>query len=62
LREFLEREKLALIWTLLGEKNIYPPGMNTQTWLGRLTILGIYSWDGKSIDGSFHKKIFNGRG
>lgn len=62
LREFLEREKLVLIWTLLGEKNIYPPGMNTQSWLGRLTILGIYSWDGKSINGNFRKDFFKGRG
>jgi hypothetical protein len=62
LREFLAREKLALIWTLLGEKNIYPPETHSPNWLGRLTILGIYSWDGKSINGSFRKDFFKGRG
>ena len=60
--EFLAREKLALIWTLLGEKNIYPPETHSPNWLGRLTILGIYSWDGKSINGSFRKDFFKGRG
>jgi hypothetical protein len=60
LREFLRREKLALIWTLLGEKNIYPPGMNTSKWLGRLTILGVYSWEGQRITGDFRREFFKG--
>jgi hypothetical protein len=62
LRDFLEREKLALIWTLLGEKNIYPPETNGPNWPGRLTILGTYSWQGESISGSFRKDFFKGVG
>jgi hypothetical protein len=62
LREFLEREKLALIWTLLGEKNIYPPEIHGSDWLGRLTILGIYSWQGQRIHGGFREEFFKGRG
>jgi hypothetical protein len=62
LREFLEREKLSLIWTLLGEKNIYPPETTGPNWLGRLTILGIYSWQGAQISGDFRKEFFKGRG
>jgi hypothetical protein len=63
LREFLEREKLALFWTLLGEKNIYPPGMlDMRKWLGRLTILGIYAWDGQNISGSFRTEFLKGHG
>lgn len=60
LRKFMDREKLALIWTLLGEKNIYPPGMDRNTWLGRLTILGVYWWDGSVLDGSFRTEFFKG--
>ena len=60
LQEFLKRENLALIWTLLGEKNIYPPESLSPNWLGRLTILGVYSWDGKTINGSFRKEFFKG--
>ena len=61
LLEFLEREKLALIWTLLSEKNIYPPEIHGPNWLGRLTILGIYSWQGQRINGGFRKEFFKGR-
>ena len=63
LHEFLKREKLALFWTLLGEKNIYPPGMlDMRKWLGRLTILGIYAWDGQNISGSFRTEFLKGHG
>src|SRR5262245_45454914 len=36
LREFLEPERHVLIWTPLGEKNIYPPDVDRNSWLGRL--------------------------
>jgi hypothetical protein len=62
LSEFLDREKLAVIWTLLGEKNIYPPETFSPNWLGRLTILGIYSWQGEQIRGGFRKEFFKGHG
>jgi hypothetical protein len=60
LRELLNREGLAVFWTLLAEKNIYPPD-HTNRWLGRLTILGIYSWDGDALDGSFRTEFASGR-
>jgi hypothetical protein len=60
LRDLLEREDLALFWTLLAEKNVYPPE-RMQRWLGRLTILGIYSWDGDVLDGSFRTEFADGR-
>jgi hypothetical protein len=55
LREFLQRENLAVFWTLLGEKNIYPP--DRQGWLGRLTVLGVYSWTGKDVAGDFRTEF-----
>jgi hypothetical protein len=56
----LDREGLALIWTLLGEKNIYPPE-HVRSWGGRLTILGIYSWDGSTVEGGFRTEFAEGR-
>ncbi len=61
LRALLDREGLALFWTLLGEKNIYRPD-HIGGWRGRLTILGIYSWDGGTIDGGFRTEFEEGRG
>jgi hypothetical protein len=52
LKEFISRERMAIFWTLLGEKNIYPPG-HSGPWLGRLTVLGYYSWAGGEISGDF---------
>jgi hypothetical protein len=56
LRSFLAREGLALFWTLLGEKNIYPP-QHVRASLGRLTILGVYSWEGAQIEGDFRTEF-----
>jgi len=58
LQKFIREENMALVWTLLGEKNIYPPDLNSDTWLGRLTILGIYSWEGNDLTGSFRTEFF----
>lgn len=58
-QKFLDREGLVLMWTLLGEKNIYPPETFSPTWLGRLTILGLYYWDGTNIVGNYRNEFFD---
>jgi hypothetical protein len=62
LRDFLIREKIALFWTLLSEKNIYPKNVPSKEWLGRLTILGTYAWEGDGIRGDFRSEFFKGDG
>jgi len=59
LSSFITRERLALVWTLLGEKNIYPP-RDDHSWLGRLTILGMYHWEGAQIEGNFRTEFIEG--
>jgi hypothetical protein len=59
LQSFMAREGMALVWTLLGEKNIYPP-RHGDPWLGRLTILGTYYWDGARIQGGFRTEFIDG--
>ncbi len=56
LRQFLDQHDLALVWTLLGEKNIYPPSHGSK-WLGRLTLLGLYSWDRAKLNGRFRAEF-----
>ena len=60
LRRFLVEHDLALVWTLLGEKNIYSPE-RVSRWHGRLTILGMYSWTGEKIAGGFRTEFLSGR-
>ena len=60
IRELLRSEKLAIFWTLLGEKNYYPPERSSQ-WPGRLTLLGIYSLKGDQITGEFRTEFHPGR-
>lgn len=58
--EFLHQEGLAIFWTLLGEKNIYPAD-DMAGWPGRLTLLGIYSSTGEDISGAFRSEFKEGR-
>jgi hypothetical protein len=58
--KLLESEDLAIFWTLLGEKNYYPPE-RSPSWPGRLTILGAYSTQDGQISGGFHTEFQNGR-
>jgi len=58
--ELLRSEDLAVFWTLLGEKNYYPPERSSQ-WPGRLTLLGIYSLKGDQISGGFRTEFHPGR-
>ena len=60
IRELLRSEKLAIFWTLLGEKNYYPPETSSE-WPGRLTLLGIYSLKGDQITGQFCTEFHPGR-
>ncbi|HWB03010.1 MAG TPA: hypothetical protein VG796_08315 [Verrucomicrobiales bacterium] len=62
LLETLARERMAIFWTLLGEKNIYPPELNRDPWLGRLTLLGIYSWKDSKIVAELRTEFQDGRG
>lgn len=60
LSDFLQREGLAIFWTFLGEKNIYPPEGTTH-WPGRLTMQGVYHSQGYGIGGSFRTEFTEGR-
>lgn len=60
LLDLLAREKMAIFWTVLGEKNYYPPE-HSSTWLGRLTLLGSYSYQDGRISGSFRTEFQEGR-
>lgn len=60
LLNMLAREKMAIFWTLLGEKNYYPPEHSSE-WPGRLTLLGVYSYKGQTISGSFRTEFHEGR-
>ena len=51
LRELLEREKLSLVWTLLGEKNVYHREDGRDSDTGRLIIRGAYSLSSNGISG-----------
>ena len=57
--EFLKREGLTIFWTLLAEKNIYPPE-RLKRWPGRLTILGIYWLANDKIEGDFRTEFCEG--
>ena len=60
MRELLASEGLAIFWTLLGEKNYYPPELE-KNWPGRLTLLGIYSLQDDEIHGDFRTEFHSGR-
>jgi hypothetical protein len=60
MNELLESQDLAIFWTLLGEKNYYPPEREKH-WPGRLTMLGIYSLHGDEIRGGFRTEFHQGR-
>jgi hypothetical protein len=60
IRECLASEGLAIFWTLLGEKNYYPPELE-KNWPGRLTLLGIYSLQDDEIHGDFRTEFHPGR-
>lgn len=59
LLDLLAREKLAIFWTLLGEKNYYPPERMSK-WLGRQTLLGVYSTTTGEVAGSFRSEFQEG--
>ena len=44
---FLEENKLVLIWTVLGERQLV--GGSTQEWQGRLDISCVYKFDGDTV-------------
>jgi len=44
---FLEENKLVLIWTVLGERQLV--GGSTQEWHGRLDISCVYKFDGNTV-------------
>jgi hypothetical protein len=53
IEQFLEENKLMLIWTVLGERQLV--GGHSQEWHGRLEVSGVYSLQANSaIDGSLN--------
>lgn len=58
--DLLARENLAIVWTLLGEKNYYTPDYSKRNY-GRLTLLGIYSTTAGDIAGSYRTEFEEGR-
>lgn len=59
---FLQKHRYRVFWTLLGEKNIYAPGLATgrDQWLGRLEINGAYTLKKNEVCGDFRPKFIVG--
>ena len=54
--DFLERHKLKIVWTILGEKNIIG-GNTSDEYLGRLEISGaLFLGEDNGVDGKIHTK------
>lgn len=58
LLEFLRQQKMRLLWTVLGEKNVYLD--DREDWPGRLEISGSYGL-GAKITGTLRTKLVEGR-
>lgn len=54
--EYLKSNKLKVIWTILGEKNIVG-GYNSQEYSGRLEINGAYKLNEQGFEGAMNTKI-----
>lgn len=54
--EYLKSNKLKVIWTILGEKNIIG-GYNSQEYSGRLEINGAYKLNEQGFEGALSTKI-----
>ncbi|MCM0150017.1 ATP-binding protein [Photobacterium galatheae] len=56
--EFLQKQKLKIIWTVLGEKNIIGGHSYSGEYQGRLEIRGAYYLDEENnVDGSINTKV-----
>lgn len=53
--EYLESNKLKVIWTILGEKNIIG-GLSSKEYSGRLEISGAYKLDEQDLEGVINTK------
>jgi hypothetical protein len=49
---FLDENGYAVLWTLLGEKNILGDHASWEDWPGRLTISGAYTLTNTQLDGA----------
>lgn len=56
LLQLLSRERVAIVWTLLGEKNYYPPSYSIRPF-GRSTLLGLYSMTDGIVAGDFRTEF-----
>jgi len=52
--EMLEREGLAAIWVISGEKSVYGGRRSMHGFGGRVTHTGVFAWDGLSFSTSRH--------
>lgn len=53
-KEFLEKNDLKIIWTILGEKNIITGGFGG---VSRVEISGAYYYEESEVKGGINKKI-----
>ncbi len=49
--EFLQRNDLSILWTVIGEKQVIGGNWNLENWKGRLNITGAYWLEGANLMG-----------
>jgi len=54
--EYLDSNKLEVVWTILGEKNIIG-GFSSKEYSGRLEISGAYKLNAQGLEGVINTKI-----
>jgi hypothetical protein len=57
--KFLEQNKLRIVWTVLGEKQIIGGHSNGREYFGRVEISGAFYFDGSEFTGKLNSKIIS---
>jgi hypothetical protein len=58
--KFLKENNLDIFWTILGEKEVIG-GINTENYIGRLEISGVYYLNDENIEGKLNTKFIRGK-